>query len=422
MPPKETAKKAAAQAIRPPISDASLFFTPDDVIEDLDEGLMEFQKLVTLNLCGNFIENIDATFVPASVRAIELQANRIRSVEAFVENLSPDVLYFGLARNLLNDDGVEGLARLPHYISVLDLSDNDIYNLDPLLEALVRLPNLTSLQLAGNPCSVCAGYARITLMRLTRLKWLDSREILSTDRSVEPFVPHPDDLRSAYFNFTIFRVMSAVQPPKLEKGSVMTFHIELQIPLLDSTRRRFLMFRRYESLTEMVPPPEDEEWPVDKNPSHEASSHESDVYKYLEAVNSREIRNFTTYESNRVQWNKIMNFQEPTIRIFCPDLVALRDTFRTPPPSEQRVVLATMKCALRQPDWSQTSQCFHWDDSLGTDDAIHWGDGDLSVLQYIQGPIKSVKGKTDTDLGSTKQPPPENLTCHFGFSIDTLRA
>jgi hypothetical protein len=48
-------------------------------------------------------------------------------------------------------------------------------------------------------------------------------------------------------------------------------------------------------------------------------------------------------------------------------------------PLEQRVTLATIKCALRQPDWSQPSQHFHWDDTLGTNDAIHWGDGDLSV-------------------------------------------
>lgn len=61
----------------------------------------------------------------------------------------------------------------------------------------------------------------------------------------------------------------------------------------------------------------------------EASTHESDVYKHLTTKNSREIRHFTTFESNKVQWNKIMNFQEPVIRIFCPDLTALRDTFRT---------------------------------------------------------------------------------------------
>lgn len=70
---------------------------------DLDEGLMEFQNLVSLNLSGNFIEKLDTKLVPASVRSIELQANGIRKVEGFVENLSPDLLYLGLARNLLND-------------------------------------------------------------------------------------------------------------------------------------------------------------------------------------------------------------------------------------------------------------------------------------------------------------------------------
>lgn len=49
-------------------------------------------------------------------------------------------------------------------------------------------------------------------------------------------------------------------------------------------------------------------------------------------------------------------------------------------PGEQRVTLATINCALKQPDWSQQSQHFHWDDSLGTNDAIDWGEGDLSVI------------------------------------------
>ena len=54
-------------------------------------------------------------------------------------------------------------------------------------------------------------------MRLPRLQWLDRREILPTDRLVEPLDPHPDELRSAYFNFTVFRIMSVPPPPKPEK-------------------------------------------------------------------------------------------------------------------------------------------------------------------------------------------------------------
>lgn len=40
--------------------------------------------------------------------------------------------------------------------------------------------------------------------------------------------------------------------------------MELELPLLDSTRRKFLMFRNNDSLIEMLPPPEDEEWPSTK--------------------------------------------------------------------------------------------------------------------------------------------------------------
>lgn len=64
------------------------------------------------------------------------------------------------------------------------------------------------------------GYAKMTFAKLLRLKWLDLRQILPTDRPAEvdpPHEPHPDDLRSSYFYFTILRVMSAAMPPKPEK-------------------------------------------------------------------------------------------------------------------------------------------------------------------------------------------------------------
>lgn len=53
------------------------------------------------------------------------------------------------------------------------------------------------------------------------------------------------------------------------------------------------------------------------------------IFAHLEAKNSREIHHYITYESNKIPWNKIMNFQEPTVKIFCPDLIAVRNTFRS---------------------------------------------------------------------------------------------
>ncbi|XP_045458709.1 uncharacterized protein LOC123669120 [Melitaea cinxia] len=433
----------------------------DCEMTELDDSLKEFQNLSTLNLCGNHIAEFDPHVLPRGLIILELQNNRISNLDIFVEKLPSNLICLGLARNLLYNDSINGLSRLSHNITILDLSDNDIYDLEAVLTPLAVLPDLIALQLAGNPCAVCAAYARTVLTRLPQLQWLDCREILPTDKPSEPFEPHADDLRSAYFTFTVFRIMSVPQPPKPDKGATTTFHVELELPLLDSTRRKFLMFRNNDSLIEMLPPPEDEEWPSTKvSPSFaeskiEASGlqtsstyHESDIYNHLVAKNSREIFHFTVFESNRVQWNKIMNFQEPTIKIFCPNLFSLRDTFRTiitvrlvytvtvlskqsksdkksahslKQPGEQRVTLASIRCPLRRPDWSQPSQHFHWDNSLATDEAIHWGDGDLSVLQYTLAPVKTPKGKQDADPGATKQFPPENLTCHFGFGIDTLR-
>ncbi|XP_063358653.1 uncharacterized protein LOC134648113 [Cydia amplana] len=458
---KRAVKAGDRALLRKDLKEVPILRIFDSKITELDSGLSEFTKLVTLNLCGNYIGDIDAAFLPPGLKLLELQANRISRTETFAEHLPPTLLYLGLAKNLLTNESLQGLPRLPHVITTLDLSENDIYNLETVLDGLGTLPYLMALSLAGNPCSVCLGYSSIITMRLPNLQWLDSREILPTDRPKYFVEPHPDDYRSNHFNFTVLRIMSIPQPPKQDKGATTTFHIELELPLLDSKRRNFLMFRRNESLREMLPLPEYESEVLlgvktltssIAGPSHnlETTTHEStqDIYAHLVPKESREILNYTVFESNKVQWNKMMNFQEPTIRIFCPDLVALRDTFQTVvtlrlvytvvmgkqgkpekgrksttvikhSPGEYRVVLATIRCALKNPDWSQPFQHFHWDDSLGTNDAIHWGDGDLAILQYLQGPTKAAKGKPEAD--AAKQPVPDNLTCHFSFGIDATR-
>lgn len=64
---------------------------------------------------------------------------------------------------------------------------------------------------------MCSAYARFIVAKLPSLKYLDNREIMLSGRSEEPYEPHPDDLRSTYFFFTVLRIMSAPLPPKVEK-------------------------------------------------------------------------------------------------------------------------------------------------------------------------------------------------------------
>ncbi|CAH0700777.1 unnamed protein product [Spodoptera exigua] len=275
---------------------------------ELDDSLTQYKKLTTLNLCTNWLTELNAKFLPLTLKALELHNNCISDISGFADSLPIDLLYLGLSRNMLSTG------------------------------------------------------------------W--------------------------YYEFS------------RRIGTATTGRASDQI-------------------------------------HEEESSHGSDIYSNMVPKNSREIHNYTTFESTKVQWNKLMTFNEPVVKIFCPDLVALRDTFRstitvrlvytvlyTPAktskgekqksipalktPAEMRVNVATIRCSLRAPDWSQQSQHFHWDETLGTNDAIHWGDGDLAVLQYSQAPVKVTKGKMDGDMGS-RQSMPEFLTCHFGFGIDTLR-
>lgn len=148
---------------------------------ELDEGLTEYKKLISLNLCGNFLSDINPDFIPTTVKSLELQTNCISDVSGFAESLPVELLYLGLSKNFFTSgntmlfiilnfvifrnkcynkilswfpETIEGIGLLPFKLTVLDLSDNDIYHLEPVLDAVSRLPNLNGLQLSGNPCSV----------------------------------------------------------------------------------------------------------------------------------------------------------------------------------------------------------------------------------------------------------------------------
>ncbi|CAG9100010.1 unnamed protein product [Plutella xylostella] len=501
-------------ALRKMFKEVEVLRLIDAKMTKLDEDLLSYKNLITLNLSGNCFSEIDATCLPETLRVLELQNNLLCNIKHFAEFLPSGLMYLGLSKNFIADEcfclednmrcseGVSAFSHLTRNIMVLDLSDNDIYRLAPVLDALSSLPNLSALVLSGNPCAYCVEYPRATLHRLPALQHLDCREVLASDRPGDQYQLDPEELRYGYFVFDVIRIMSVPPPPKVEKGATVTFYVELEVPLLDSVRRQFLMSRNPGSLTELLPAPDGEEAPpgaasagsktADGVTDTDITPQATDVYQHLEHKNSREVLHYTKFESSRVPWSQVMTFSEPAVRIFCPDLRALRDTFRTvitvrvmcsivykkpkssdkkdkksartsqPQATEQTVTLAAIRCVLRKSDWSQPRQHFHWDATLGTDEAMHWGDGDLTMLNYDVGgkskteasskpsivkpekSNKSVKKKTgknvkeDTGNSQTrktqksatlkpedrpspppKQTVPEEFTCHFSFGVET---
>lgn len=69
---------------------------------ELDSGLQDFLNLIMLNLCGNYITDVDPSVLPQGLQILELQTNGITSVDKFAEHL-PNLIYLGLARNILSN-------------------------------------------------------------------------------------------------------------------------------------------------------------------------------------------------------------------------------------------------------------------------------------------------------------------------------
>lgn len=84
---------------------------------ELDKSILQFKRLVTLNLCGNFIKDIEALLIPQTLRSLELQTNHISDIQPFAEFLPPDLLYLGLSKNLITN-GKHGSSYIIVYLFI----------------------------------------------------------------------------------------------------------------------------------------------------------------------------------------------------------------------------------------------------------------------------------------------------------------
>ncbi|XP_060239215.1 leucine-rich repeat-containing protein 43 [Meriones unguiculatus] len=141
----------------------------------VDKDLLKFLKLEELVLCANKIEEIDANNLPPTLKVLELYGNLISSMECLCSPPPPNLQHLGLGHNKLLGP-LESLYITSdnwHKLVSLDLSFNDLTDLQSMIAGLSTLRHLRLLVLQGNPLALVPYYRGFTVDSLARLCVLD---------------------------------------------------------------------------------------------------------------------------------------------------------------------------------------------------------------------------------------------------------
>ncbi|KAL0273942.1 UNVERIFIED_CONTAM: hypothetical protein PYX00_006499 [Menopon gallinae] len=142
-------------------------------ISEIDRSLRTLENLKFLNLSGNRIHGLHGEYLPRHLNFLELFKNNISDIQSLCQGTPKTLIHIGLARNkITNLSNLNALGKLCQCTS-LDLGDNDIIHLLPVLSSLSRLHRLRCLNLQGNPCAMSYSYARAVKEMCPKIRYLD---------------------------------------------------------------------------------------------------------------------------------------------------------------------------------------------------------------------------------------------------------
>ncbi|KAB0353448.1 hypothetical protein FD755_023850 [Muntiacus reevesi] len=177
----------------------------DEDVSLVDKELLKFVKLKELVLSANQIKEIDTTNLPPTLKVLELYGNKIASMRCLCHHPPPQLQHLGLGHNKLLGP-LESLYitsdHWPNLVS-LDLSFNNLTDLQSMVAGLQTLPHLRLLLLQGNPLALVSHYRGLTIDSLARLCVLDDITVASSEKHLFRGLSHSEDLLAPEAQFLV---------------------------------------------------------------------------------------------------------------------------------------------------------------------------------------------------------------------------
>ncbi|XP_006894769.1 PREDICTED: leucine-rich repeat-containing protein 43 [Elephantulus edwardii] len=170
-------------AIRDPLKITDAFFysyfrclrVVDKEVSLVDRGLLKFLNLEELVLSANRIKVVDAANLPPTLKVLELYGNEVSSMQCLCDHPPPGLQHLGLGHNKLQGPLESLYVTADHWPNLvsLDLSFNNLTDLQSMLGAVRSLRQLRLLLLQGNPLGLVPYYRGLAVDSLPHLCVLD---------------------------------------------------------------------------------------------------------------------------------------------------------------------------------------------------------------------------------------------------------
>ncbi|NXA03970.1 LRC43 protein, partial [Sapayoa aenigma] len=156
----------------------------DKGVEEIDEGVLQFQQLEELILSANQISRITSANLPRTLKVLELCCNTVGDLQDLCAQPPPELQHLGLGHNRLCGPSQDKFLTedfWPNLVS-LDLSFNNLTDLLGLVSQLSSLQKLRILVLQGNPLALIPTYRGFLVDSLPRLSFLDDIHVGPDER------------------------------------------------------------------------------------------------------------------------------------------------------------------------------------------------------------------------------------------------
>ncbi|NWS09592.1 LRC43 protein, partial [Motacilla alba] len=156
----------------------------DKGVEEVDEGVLQFQQLEELVLSANHISRVTSAHLPRTLKVLELCYNAVGDLQDLCAQPPPQLQHLGLGYNRLCGPSQEKHLTVdfwPNLVS-LDLSFNSLTDLLGLVSQLSTLQSLRILVLQGNPLALIPTYRGFLVDSLPKLSILDDIYIWPEER------------------------------------------------------------------------------------------------------------------------------------------------------------------------------------------------------------------------------------------------
>lgn len=141
----------------------------------LDPTLAKFENLKVLNLSFNCITKIE--FLPPNLEELYLNGNEINEVALNPARPLNKMIHLGLSMNKIRSTALSLIVKVFPNLFCLDISFNDLCDLDSAIVWCKQLKSLKMLFMEGNPLVFTNNYTEIVQERVHGIKVLDGNPV-----------------------------------------------------------------------------------------------------------------------------------------------------------------------------------------------------------------------------------------------------